>query len=375
MQRTIRPGSRKSKGSSNRTRKYRRGGSFFRLAGNKIRDLQKGVSNIGENINKNAKYAVSQTDDIRNKFNALANAPSGSPEYNLVRSVDMRMLMTVFLVRVNSLHAIWIPFDDKINDGKRSLINIKKIFGMNTLNYSEKSSGCLISNKEHDTKTKTSFSGQRDGEILGNLNKIMGFPCNGNVDKENDAYIEYNFKATNGSSAAETIFLTIICKDYTESGNDKFGEITRDFTFHLGKIAFFGVKNVVMTKKTDVSVGALINILLNPSNIPSGIVNSTGEFAIRDHITKYISGENAKFSPSKDTTMMSLYKSYYGNERYEDLYGEYTSQSKLINFNFNFNSPLQRGILIAILLDKKASTESPDEFHIEDLVRAFEASS
>lgn len=365
--------SKKSNRSLNRTRKNRSGGSIFNITGNKFRDLQKNAFGIGENINKNIRYAATLSDDIRNRFNSLANAPSGSPDYILIRSVNIQILMMVFLVRVNSLHATWISFEDNINDGKRIVINIKRIFGTSALNYAEKSSGCIISNKEYDTQNKILFSQKRDGEILMNLNKIMGFTCNGNVDKENDAYLEYNFKSTNGQSANDISFLTVLCKDYTESSNDKLNNFASDFLFHLGKIAFFGVKNVIMTKKSDVSVGALINILLKPNNVPSGMINSTSEFAIRDHITKYISGEDSKFSPSRDTTMISIYKSYYGNERYDDLYGEYTSQSKLINFRFNFNSPLQRGMLIAILLSKKASIAPPDEFHIEDLVRALQS--
>jgi hypothetical protein len=71
--------------------------------------------------------------------------------------------------------------------------------------------------------------------------------------------------------------------------------------------------------------------------------------------------------------MIAMYKTYYGNDRYNDMFGQYTPQSKLVNFPFNFNNLIQRGLLIGILLNKKAVQQAPDEFFIEDILSAFNA--
>lgn len=366
--------SRKYRNSANRTmKKYKNGGNIFKFAEGKVRNLQKGLNNIGRNIDNHARYATVISDEVKTKFAILAKAPQGSSDYVLLRSVDITNLMNCFLTRVDSIHAIWIPFKDDESGVKKQIISIKKIFGMGSLNYAEKSSGWLISNKEFDSKNNISYTSYKESDIKGNLNRVMGLPCTTSIDPENDAFIQYEFRVSNGTSE-DTSLLKILCKDYKNDDRNKIDVLANDFLFHLSKISFFNAKKVLVGKKIDVPVTSLINTLSRSSKVPGGTISQTAEFAIRDHLTKYISGSDAKYNPSTDTAMISIYKSYYGNTKYEDLYGQYTPQSKFINYPFNFTNPIQRGILIAILINKKSFQDSPpDDFYMEDMVSALNA--
>jgi hypothetical protein len=367
--------SRKYRNSSNRTlKKYKKGGGIFRFAESKVRNLQKGITNIGRDIDNRARYAATVSDEVKSRFAILAKAPQGSPEYILLRSVNIANLMKCFLTRVDAIHATWIPLSNNDDEVKRQIISIKKIFGTGSLNYFEKSSGWLITNKEFDSKNNISYSSYKDSDIIRSLNKIMGLPCTSSIDVENDAFIQYEFRASNGSSG-DIPFLKILCKDQHKEDDNKVDNLAIDFQFHLGKIPFFNVKKVLVGKKTDVPVTSLINTLSRSSRVPGGVISQTAEFAIRDHLTKYVSGSDAKFNPPNDSAMISIYKSYYGNTKYEDLYGQYTPQNKFINYPFVFSNPVQRGILIAILINKKSFQDSPpDDFYMEDMVSALNAS-